>query len=156
MKHNKFIIIRNTRHDTQRYISHKSDCWKSHSSLNVIFMILNKRNVARYASSKCIGEMHCASTVGDVHSWRYARAPRVKIAINHSRTRGSANNRWLTVLCAGQSLNRPFENLCAPTSRWSPVISVCRKLPQWVWQWVRPLCDRVDQSYSQLTETKRN
>lgn len=78
--------------------------------LNVISMLLND---ARYASPKCVSEMHCANSIGDVRSWRYARAPRVKIVINHSRIRRSANNRWLTVLCARQSLNRPFENLSA-------------------------------------------
>jgi len=80
----------------------------------------------------------CTARIDDVRSWRYARAPQVKIVINHSRTRRSANNRWLTVLWVGQSLNRPFENLCAPTSQWSPVISACRKLPHWIWQY-RPL-----------------
>jgi len=42
------------------------------------------------ASPKRIDEMHCASTMGDVRGWRYARAPRVKIIINHSRTRVGA------------------------------------------------------------------
>lgn len=38
----------------------------------------------------CIAKMQRPSALRDVRGWRYAQAPRVKIAINHSRTRVGA------------------------------------------------------------------
>lgn len=75
--------------------------------------------------------------------------PSAKIAINHSRTRGSANNRWLTVPCARQSLNRPFGNLRAPTLYADRLWFCMPRVASWVWQYHRPI-SRISANWAKL------